>query len=162
MTKLKLIGLASALALGSASSHAADVDVSAGAKIIAPLQLTNTTALYFGTIVPSINSDDTVIVAHTGAKTCGNSLTCLSDDHTAAQFSVAGATQNTYSIQLPSTVAITSGNNSMTIKDFSGSKATGTLTGGQDNFAVGGTLEVAANQAAGEYTGTFVVSVEYQ
>lgn len=50
----------------------------------------------------------------------------------------------------------------MDVDNFTGSKANGTLTSGADSFTVGGTLDVAANQAAGEYTGTFTVTVEYQ
>jgi hypothetical protein len=38
-----------------------------------------------------------------------------------------------------------------------------TLNGsGSATFAVGGTLSVSANQASGNYTGTFNVSVTYQ
>ena len=38
----------------------------------------------------------------------------------------------------------------------------GTLLNGNDSFTVGGTLDVAAMQAAGKYTGSFTVAVEYQ
>lgn len=39
---------------------------------------------------------------------------------------------------------------------------TGTLSAaGTDNFTVGGTLEVAAGQTTGLYTGTFDVTVAY-
>ena len=38
----------------------------------------------------------------------------------------------------------------------------GALTGGTDTFNVGGTLSVGANQAAGSYSGTYTVSVNYQ
>ena len=50
----------------------------------------------------------------------------------------------------------------MIVNDFTGSKANGQLVSGQDDFTVGGKLGVAANQATGEYTGTFVVAVSYQ
>jgi hypothetical protein len=43
------------------------------------------------------------------------------------------------------------------------SNATATLSaGGTTNFTVGGTLTVGASQAAGVYTGTYTVNVNYQ
>ncbi|MEM9939509.1 MAG: DUF4402 domain-containing protein [Pseudomonadota bacterium] len=163
MTKLKLLALASAAALISAPALAADANSSAGAEIVSPLQVTNTTALYFGTIAPSFTNGDTVVVSTAGAKACGSELTCLTADHTAAAFSVAGEADQTYTITLPSSVAISNGSGgSMTVDAFTGSKSTGTLVAGTDTFTVGGQLNVAANQATGEYTGTFAVTVEYQ
>jgi spore coat protein U-like protein len=51
--------------------------------------------------------------------------------------------------------------------DFTGANATagiatsGTLNGGTQSIYVGGTLNVSASQAAGEYTGQITVTVEY-
>jgi spore coat protein U-like protein len=39
--------------------------------------------------------------------------------------------------------------------------ATGTLANGTVALPVGGTLTVGANQAAGSYTGTYTMTVEY-
>ena len=158
----KLIPFAAAAALIGGAAYAADVDSNAGARIVAPLQVANATALYFGTVVPSITNADTVIVSATGAKTCGAELTCLTTDHTAAAFNVTGETDRVYTISLPSSVQISNGSENMDVDNFTGSKASGTLTSGADSFTVGGTLDVGANQAAGEYTGTFTVTVEYQ
>lgn len=163
MKKLQLLAAASAALLLSAPAQAADADASAGAEIIAPLQIANVDALYFGTIAPSLSSGDTVVVNAAGARTCGAELTCLTDDHTAASFNVTGEADNVYTITLPSSVSIGNGAGaSMTVNAFTGSQNTGTLVAGADSFTVGGTLNVAANQAAGEYTGTFSVTVEYQ
>ncbi|MEM7492333.1 MAG: DUF4402 domain-containing protein [Pseudomonadota bacterium] len=158
----KLIPFAAAAALIGGAAYAADVDSNAGARIVAPLQVANATALYFGTVVPSITNADSVIVSATGAKTCGAELTCLTTDHTAAAFNVTGETDRVYTISLPSSVQISNGSENMDVDNFTGSKASGTLTSVADNFTVGGTLDVGANQAAGEYTGTFTVTVEYQ
>ncbi|MEM1035713.1 MAG: DUF4402 domain-containing protein [Pseudomonadota bacterium] len=158
----KVLAFAASAALIAGGAYAADVDSNAGARIVAPLQVANATALYFGTVVPSITTADTVIVSATGAKTCGAELTCLTTDHTAAAFNVTGEDARTYTISLPSSVQISNGSQNMDVDNFTGSKASGTLTSGADSFTVGGTLDVGANQAAGEYTGTFTVTVEYQ
>ena len=161
----KLIAFTSLIALAGTfapSAAAADADAEAGAVIVAPLQVTKAEDLYFGTIVASLTSADTVVVGTDGSKTCGAALTCLTNDHTAAQFNVAGQVDESYTISLPSSVTISSGANNMTIDNFAGSQTLGTLTAGADSFTVGGTLNVATNQAAGNYTGTFTVTVEYQ
>lgn len=160
ITSIAIALMASAIA---APSFASDVEADAGAKIVAPLQISNSTALYFGTIAPSLTSSDTVVVSPAGAKACGAELTCLTDDHTAAAFLVNGEAGASYTIDLPSQINISNGAGAnMVVDAFTGSKNGGTLVAGEDNFTVGGTLDVAANQATGEYTGTFTVSVEYQ
>ena len=163
MKNLKILAMASAAALLAAPAFAADANSTAGAEIVAPLQVANTAPLYFGTIAPSTTASDTVIVNAAGAKTCGAELTCLTTDHTPAAFDVTGEADYSYSITLPSSVNISNGaGGTMAVNNFTGSKASGTLTAGADDFTVGGTLAVAANQASGEYTGTFAVTVEYQ
>ncbi len=50
----------------------------------------------------------------------------------------------------------------MTIDTFNhDAGATPTLAGGSDTFNVGATLHVGATQAAGTYSGTFSVTVNY-
>jgi hypothetical protein len=86
-----------------------------------------------------------------------------------AAYNVSGAVNTTYGITLPSTITVTSGGANMTINSLLARTAsagtnglTGTLsTSGTDNFTVGGTLNVAAGQATGIYTGTFDVTVAY-
>lgn len=160
LTVISIVSLAAGL---SGQAFAADVSADAGAKIIAPLQISNSTALYFGTIAPSLTSADEVVVTPAGAKSCGAELTCLTDDHTAAAFNVSGEADASYTIELPRSINITNGaGGSMVVDSFAGSKSNGTLVSGADSFTVGGTLAVSANQPSGEYTGTFTVSVEYQ
>ncbi|MEL6322776.1 MAG: DUF4402 domain-containing protein [Pseudomonadota bacterium] len=162
MKKSNLFAAASAALLLAAPVYAVTANSNAGAEIIAPLQIANTAALYFGTIAPSLTDADTVVVSTAGAKSCGANLTCLTDDHTAAAFAVTGEADQSYAITLPTSVSISNGTQTMLVDNFTGSKSSGTLVSGADSFTVGGTLNVAANQAAGEYTGTFAVTVEYQ
>jgi len=163
MKTLKLLTMVGLLASIATPSFAADVEADAGAKIVAPLQIANSTALYFGTIAPSLTSADQVVVTPAGTKSCGAELTCLTDDHTAALFSVSGEADATYTIELPNTINISNGAGAtMVVNDFTGSKSSGTPVSGSDNFTVGGTLGVTANQPTGENTGTLTVAVEYQ
>ncbi len=65
-------------------------------------------------------------------------------------------------ISLPLTsITLTSGTDSMTVSGLASDVASIVLDG-TDAFTVGGSLAVAANQAAGTYTGSFSVDVDYQ
>ena len=153
------------LALVGGTAHAAPTtaDATAGAKIIAPLQVTKKVDLYFGTIAPSLTDAGVVAIAADGSRDCGIQLTCLTADNTAAAFAVTGEMDAAYTISLPSKIQIANGaGNTMDVYDFVGSKAAGTLAGGSDMFTVGGKLAVAAKQPAGVYKGNFTVAVEYQ
>ncbi|MBX9729711.1 MAG: DUF4402 domain-containing protein [Sphingomonas sp.] len=148
---------------GAAQAAPVTAEAGAGAKIIAPLQIENNTPLYFGTIAPSLTQGDVVVVSPRGDKKCGAALTCLTSDHTAAAFEVKGEADAVYTISLPDGIEITNDKgNGMKVFNFTGSKDAGRLVKGEDHFTVGGTLDVGVRQAAGKYTGRFVVAVEYQ
>ena len=152
-----------ALFATAGAANAATADGSAGAKIIAPLQIAKKVDLYFGTIAPSLTTADTVIVNPKGARKCGPALTCLTEDHTAALFAVSGEADAVYTISLPGGIEIQNDNgDTMKVYDFKGSQDSGTLVSGNDSFTVGGALDVDALQPAGTYTGSFTVAVEYQ
>lgn len=82
----------------------------------------------------------------------------------AASFTVNATDGYNYTIELPSTnsVPLSSGANTMTIASFSSSPS-GTLTtsGGVATLYVGGTLTVGNNQPAGNYTGSFSITIVY-
>ncbi len=160
------LALGTVLALaGATAANAAPVTAEAGSggKIIAPLEIRNISSLYFGTVAPSLTQGDNVVVTPAGDKKCGAALTCLTADHTAAAFDVNGETDIAYTISLPDSIAITNDKgDGMKVFAFTGSKNNGRLVMGADSFTVGGTLDVGVRQAAGKYTGRFIVAVEYQ
>jgi hypothetical protein len=151
------------LSAGAANAAPVTAEAGAGAKIIAPLEIKNTAPLYFGTIAPSLTESGLVYVTPEGEKKCEDALTCLTADHTAAKFEVRGEADAAYTISLPDGVEITNEKgDAMKVFKFWGSKDGGRLAKGQDSFTVGGVLNVEARQAAGQYTGRFIVAVEYQ
>ncbi len=81
----------------------------------------------------------------------------------AASFDVTGEKDSNYSITFPSSATLTSGANTMTMDTFThDAGGTPQLSGsGSDTFNVGATLNVGATQAAGTYSGTFAVTVNY-
>lgn len=165
MKKMFAAAAFAAISLSAGAAYAAPIaeEAGAGANIIAPLEIRNTASLYFGTIAPSLTQADVVVVTPDGDKKCGRELTCLTSDHTAAAFDVRGEADAAYTISLPLGIEITNDKgDGMKVFDFRGSKDGGRLVKGQDNFTVGGKLFVSERQAAGKYTGRFVVAVEYQ
>jgi hypothetical protein len=163
MNKLFAGALVLASFAAATAANAQSVDGGAGANIVAPLEISSVTDLYFGTIAASTTASDTVVVLADGSRQCGPALTCLTEDHTAAAFAVTGAADATYTITLPREIKIVNDNGTeMRVSDFNGSKTGGQLLSGKDTFTVGGTLDVGARQEAGKYAGSFTVAVEYQ
>lgn len=148
-----------ALGLGATAASAATATATARAKILRQITLTNTSDLQFGTIVTSAAAS-TVAISSAGARTCGAGLVC-SGTTTAADFTIGGTTGQVVTISVPASVSLTSGGNTMTAS-LAANAATTTLVANAGAFSVGGTLSVGANQADGDYTGTFTATVDYQ
>ena len=164
VVKFRTIASAAAVA-GMVAGAALSVQAAGGtgnvtASIIAPIAITKSTDLAFGSVVSS-GSADTVVVSPAGARTCGGTLTCT-NTVTAGAFNVTGGTGETYSITLPASATVTSAANTMTITAFTSTPSgTGALTGGAETLRIGARLQVGAGQALGSYSGTYAVTVEY-
>ena len=128
--------------------------------LLAPISISAAADMDFGTMVPT-GTAGTVTVTTAGARSSVD-VDLLGGVPAAASFDVTGATGQAYVITLPSPATLTSGGNTMTVDTFNhDAGATPTLVGGSDTFNVGATLHVSAAQAAGTYSGTFDVTVNY-
>jgi hypothetical protein len=146
-------------------------NTAAAAKIVTPLSITETSSLHFGTLAILAGSPGTCVLSTQGirSQTGGVNLSVQAPTASNAAYNVSGAINTTYGITLPSTITVTSGAANMTINSLLARTAsagvnglTGTLSAsGTDNFTIGGTLNVAAGQVTGIYTGTFDVTVAY-
>lgn len=168
------------LMMGAVSSqvYAASASTSASANIVAPLTITENTALDFGTLVPDTVAQ-TVTVTAAGAISATGAIALVSG-HSAGNFTVQGTSGESYIITDPGAVVINSGANNMTVNAWrfttaDCTEATAAACGGgvtvipgvapalsTDTMTVGATLNVGANQAAGAYTATFNMTVNYQ
>lgn len=147
--------------LGSSAANAATGTGTATAKVLLPLTVTSTADLDFGVIVPSTSAAGTVVVSTAGAVTCGVT-TCIGTPNAGA-FGVTGTAGQVVSIAAGAgPFSVAAGSNSMAVGSLTFSASTLTLTGGSGSFNVGGSLSVAANQAEGDYTGSYTVTVNYQ
>lgn len=176
MSKLALAIGALVMAGGAmAQSTATTNDATANATVIAPITIAKNLSLEFGNVVAGAGT--VTIAAADGTRT--NTPPTLSPGATqqglvrAATFDVTGEGTSTYAITLPATaVELTqtgTPTNKMTVTAFTvaagatGSVAgtVGTLAAGAGVLNVGATLNVAAAQPAGAYTGTYAVTVAY-
>ena len=147
----------------------------AGAKLIVPMVLSQTSALHFGTINVLLGAGGTCRLpsnSTTRVFSAGLAASTVAPTATNAAYNVTGTMNVTYALTLPSTITVTEtvgGVETMTIGTlkarFNGAGAdatTSTLSAsGTDSFTLGGTLTVPAAQVAGVYAGTFAVSVDY-
>lgn len=129
------------------------------------IAIENTQALSFGSFVAG--NGGSVTVSTSGKRSAGGGVMLIpSSQGAAAQFTVSGDPNATYTIQLPGNdfVKLTGPGADMLINDFTStpSGAGGQLgAGGSQTLSVGGTLSVGSDQVPGDYSGTFSVTVNY-
>jgi len=169
MKKLSVLAIAiAALTIGTttafAQQNSANGTGTANARIITAISITPGTALNFGDVVPS-GAIGTVVVTPAAVRSSAGGASLGSATAVAAgAFTVNGQGSATYAITLQAAAAtVTSGANTMTVDTFTSTHGpTGALgVGGSQALAVGATLHVGVNQAAGTYTGTYQVTVAY-
>lgn len=162
----KFLAVAVVMLAFSASAFAQlSASATASAVIIAPLSIAKDVDLHFGTAWRGA-SLGTVVLTPAGGRsaTGGVTLSGLAPAATVASFTISGEPTRAITITLPSAdVTITDGTNNMIVNTFLSTPAAGahTLAGATTTLTVGATLNVAANQPSGAYTGSFSVSVNY-
>jgi len=164
-----------AMAAGTAATVAA---TAAGAKLIVPMTLSETSPLHFGTITLPDGSGGTVLLSTANARTftgAGVIASAVAPLQTNAAYNVTGTQNVAYALTLPTTITVTEtvGTTAtmtislLTVKFGAAAEKTAVAAtsilsaGGTDNFIVGGTLTVKSAQVAGIYAGTFPVTVDY-
>jgi hypothetical protein len=159
---LKLSAIA--LAISSISSaQAATTSGTANARVVTPIAISQTTPLEFGSFSSSASLGT---ITQAGVVTGGVTAISGGATRTAGVFAVTGeaaAGTTPYTFTLPANVTLNSGGNSMvaTLSFASGTSSRTLNSSGSDTVNVNGSLAVAANQAAGAYTGTYSVTVNY-
>ncbi|HUP91634.1 MAG TPA: DUF4402 domain-containing protein [Solimonas sp.] len=156
--------LLAAAAVATGNAFAASASADATATVVTPIAITSTADLVFGKF--SAGTGGSVVMSNAGARSKTGSVVLLTGTAGgAAGFNVTGDANATYSISLPADDSVTvsdGASHSMAVDSFiSNPGSSGTLTGGAQAVAVGATLTVGSGQAAGAYTGTFAVGVEY-
>ena len=145
----------------------------AEAIVLRPLSFFKVNDLDFGDIIPSANAG-TVTIEPDGSRSRTGGVTLAGDGGEPARFAGLGIFNRQVNISLGSNMIwITGPGTRMRVRNFEiGSTPTAILSTtptrfrissplGNYNFPVGGTLEVGANQAPGDYSGTFTITLNY-
>lgn len=168
MTLSKAFGIAAMAFAALATASPARAAPAAGmgtATLVAPLSVVRTDDLDFGVLIAGATAGTATINASTDARTTSGGAVVGGGSPTAAHFVAAGRIGALALISLPSSIVLTRGGGpeTMTVSSISSNGPTLRLFPGTATIdvAVGGTLNVAANQATGIYAGTFIVNVFY-
>lgn len=148
-------------ALGTLSSAAiaATASGTASATVIAPITITSTTPLNFGSF--SNAAAGTVTIDTAGARTSSGVLLSAVTAGARGVFTVGGSNNAGFSITSPQGFSVTTAGGSPMAFALTLPGTTGTLSSGSATINVGGVLTVGAAQLAGTYTGSYSVVVEY-
>ncbi|WP_167230802.1 DUF4402 domain-containing protein [Massilia rubra] len=115
----------------------------------------------------AVTSAGSVSVDAHGNRASGGGVVLLPSAAAPARFTISDskpANANlVYIVSLPSAASINAGAASMALTGFTSAPAGGgVLTGGSQALSIGATLQVGAGQSAGNYSGTFHITIEYQ
>lgn len=143
------------------------------ALLLEPMSLINTDALDFGSIIASPAGGD-VVVDPAGAISTTGGMIVLPGTARAARFAGQGSASRVLIKTGSNQIFLTGPGTQMRVDDFTIGALSGlsqigngnnfriTSTNGLVGFAVGGRLRVNANQAPGDYSGSFTVTFNYQ
>jgi len=154
------------------------LNIRVSAKIINRTAISAKTAMNFGTNLETNTTRGTVILdSNSSARNYADGLTGLktkTQNTTNAAFEITGSSLVTYAITLPASITLThtsidNGTNTMDVTAiktrFNGADSDDTAStfseNGTDSFTLGGKLNIEENQVIGNYSGSYIVSVDY-
>jgi hypothetical protein len=163
MKKLSIL-TATVLATGVLfSGPALAVDLGqASATITSAIGVTQPVALNFGLIIPAAAASIVVIDPATNYRT-SETATLVGAGFSRGVFNVTGSNALPFTVTRAATATLTNGTSAQDMTVTLSGATTGTLSGGYATFFVGGSLAVGAlaSQPAGQYTGTYSLTVAY-
>jgi hypothetical protein len=170
---LLLMACSTTLVLAQTSAH---VTTTAGAVLMVPMTLTQTSPLHFGSITLLTAAAGTCVLSTSEIRNFTGGLGASSSVPLAtnAAYNVTGRKNDTYSVTLPASITLTIGvsnapTDKMTVNAFkarflgaNSDAITSKLSeAGTDSFTVGATLISIASQNPGIYAGSFDVTIDY-
>lgn len=163
--KLALAGSIAAAAMISSGAQAATETVTADAHIIRAITLGTPVSINFGTIAADASGGSVSIAASSGATVNCGTLVCVGTASRPGSIVVTAESGQTVSVSRATSgnITLTSGTGpSAPTMSMAPSLSTASFTSaGTDTVYFGGTLTLGANQAAGNYTGSFAVNFDY-
>lgn len=134
------------------------------AVILNPLSVVNTSDLDFGTLVRGTTAGTATVDAATSARTTSGGTVAAGGTPQSATFVATGVINRVHIVALGPAPTLANGTGgTMAVSSLMLDGPTLRLfgAGGVSTIRVGGILNVGANQAEGDYTGTFSITVIY-
>ena len=135
------------------------------ASIVNPITIYKNADLEFGNILISTKNGGFVTISPVGTRTTSGGVTLTSGNSSAANFTINGQDNYTYTITLPETATNNNINSKYyTLDNFASNLPSNvTLSSGTQNVSVGATLTVEPAEIEGSYTTTtsFNLTVNY-
>lgn len=150
----------------AAAPVSATVDADGKALILIPLTLTKISDLDFGSVIPSGTSGTVIIDPATGDRTVtGGIVGVPSADGNQAYFGGAGSAGQQVVVVIAAPATLSNGTGGtigvVTLTQDGSPIRTVDPTARTFFVGVGGMINIGANQAEGDYTGTFTVTANY-
>lgn len=159
------VALALAAAPAQLSAATPPSNVSAAVQLLRPLTVQKVQDLDFGWV--SAPAAGTIVVdPASGAATTTGGLIRIGGTPQPAKFTGAAGGSSVVNIKLPNqpvTLTRVGGTETISLSKFTldGASKRAMAQASSFDFKVGGTLTIGANQADGDYQGTFTVTVQY-
>jgi spore coat protein U-like protein len=162
---LFILAVSGALGIG-APAVAATQSASVTANAVKPLVISKLQDLDFGSVTlgPGTWSNATVSLSQSGAFSCTSANVVCSGVTSVAQYNVQGSNKQTVRISAPNVTLVNQSDPTKTLTLVTDAPATILLTSSGipgSNFSIGGSVTLSSTTAAGTYTGTFNVTVDY-
>jgi len=145
---------------------AATQSASVTANAVKPLVISKLQDLDFGSVTlgPGTWSNASVSLSQSGAFSCTSANVVCSGVTTVAQYNVQGSNKQTVRISAPNVTLVNQSDPTKTLTLVTDAPATILLTSSGipgTNFSIGGSVTLSSTTAAGTYSGTFNVTVDY-
>jgi spore coat protein U-like protein len=162
---LFILAVSGALGIG-APAVAATQSASVTANAVKPLVISKLQDLDFGSVTlgPGTWSNATVSLSQSGAFSCTSANVVCSGVTSVAQYNVQGSNKQTVRISAPNVTLVNQSDPTKTLTLVTDAPATILLTSSGipgSNFSIGGSVTLSSTTAAGTYSGTFNVTVDY-
>ena len=163
-TTLKIllaVSVLSAVAAPAIAQSSAATSVTTAVTIITPIAIAPVTPLSFGSVSVSATTAGTITLTAAGVAgyTGGVQVAAGAAAPVPGKFHVSGLTGQVFSVALTSTNLVGAGA-PIVISGLANAGSTTLIAAGND-ITVGGTLAIAAGQAAGTYAGSVTATVAY-
>ncbi|MFZ4579950.1 MAG: DUF4402 domain-containing protein [Myxococcota bacterium] len=177
---VRILATVSALSLLAAPAFAIDLISIASLDLVAPLAITEQTPMYFGIVSPPTNNAQNIYMTYSATvgssglvmDAAGDGKIVDQSNTTAAFFMISGAPSQTFSLNCTQNADWTGGitwagwdteqgASTPVTNSFDGNGVYGT-NGAQGNaIGIGATITIPAGMTAGNYTGTFTMTLVY-